>query len=47
MTKSANDIAVTVAENLAGTEQEFAEQIAIALGRPSINIDLIGLTVGF
>lgn len=27
--------------------QEFAEQIASALGRPSINIDLVGLTVGF
>ena len=27
--------------------QEFAEQVAIALGRPSINIDLPGLTVGF
>ena len=35
VTKSANDIAVTVAENLAGTEQEFAEQMtrkARALG---------------
>ena len=27
--------------------QEFAEQIATALGRPTINIDLPGLTVGF
>lgn len=27
--------------------QEFAEQTAIALGRPVINIDLPGLTVGF
>jgi hypothetical protein len=27
--------------------QEFAEQVAIALGRPVINIDLPGLTVGF
>lgn len=27
--------------------QEFAEQIATALGRPVINIDLPGLTVGF
>lgn len=26
---------------------EFAEQTAIALGRPVINIDLPGLTVGF
>ncbi|NIX77730.1 serine hydrolase [Microvirga terricola] len=35
VTKSANDIAVAVAENLAGTEQEFAEQMtrkARALG---------------
>lgn len=27
--------------------QEFAEHVAIALGRPVINIDLPGLTVGF
>lgn len=27
--------------------QEFAEQTAAALGRPAINIDLPGLTVGF
>lgn len=27
--------------------QEFAQQIATALGRPAINIDLPGLTVGF
>ena len=27
--------------------QEFAQQIATALGRPAINIDLPGMTVGF
>lgn len=27
--------------------EEFAEQVAIALGRPTIKIDLPGLTVGF